>query len=285
MVQGKTTTISYKISKCRNIPQSDWIVVEDTHEAIIDRETFEKAQALFDKYTRSSPQKKEKDLFAGFLRCADCHAAMGKKTNSHSYGTYHYYRCSTARKTKRSACSNHTIRLDKLEAAVLKTIQSMIEVAVMMDRLIKHINNSPVKKQESSHIHSAIETHEKELAKFKQMVLDLYPDLKGGLISREEYLHLKEQLNKKNSGLERSLESLQASQEEFRSGLFEDNEFITHFTKYGTVEKLSRSMLMELVDKIYIHEDNKITIKFKFEDAYEEALEFINLNYEAIMTA
>ena len=42
---------------------------------------------------------------------------------------------------------------------------------------------------------------------------------------------------------------------------------------------------MELVDKIYIHEDNKITIKFKFEDAYEEALEFINLNYEAIMTA
>ena len=285
MVQGKTTTISYKISKCRNIPQSDWIIVENTHEAIIDRETYEKAQALFDKGTRSSPQKQEKDLFAGFLRCADCHAAMSKKTNSHPYGTYHYYRCSTARKMKKSACSNHTIRLDKLETAVLKTIQSMIEVAVMMDRLIKHVNNSPVKKQESNHIKSAIETHEAELAKFKQMVLDLYPDLKSGIISKEEYLQLKEQLHEKISGLERSLESLQASQEEFRSGLFEDNEFITHFTKYGTVEKLSRPMLMELVDKIYIHEDNKITIKFKFEDAYEEALEFINLNYEAIMTA
>ena len=285
MVQGKTTTISYKISKCRNIPQNNWIVVEGTHEAIIDRETFEKAQALFDQYTRASPQRKEKDLFAGFLRCADCHAAMSKKTNSHAYGTYHYYRCSTARKMKKSACSNHTIRLDKLEAAVLKTIQAMIEVAVMMDRLIKHVNNSPVKKQESSHLKSAIDTHEKELAKYKQMVLDLYPDLKSGLISKEEYLHLKDQLNGKVSGLERSLENLQESQEEFRQGLFEDNAFIAHFSKYGTIEKLSRPMLMELVDKIYIHEDNKITIKFKFEDAYEEALEFINLNYEAIMTA
>lgn len=42
---------------------------------------------------------------------------------------------------------------------------------------------------------------------------------------------------------------------------------------------------MELVDKIYIHEGGKITIKFKFEDAYEQVFKFINRNYEAIMTA
>ena len=285
MVQGKTTTISYKISKCRNIPQSDWIIVEGTHEAIIDRETFEKAQALFNQPARTAPQKREKDLFSGFLRCADCHAAMGKKTNSHAYATYHYYRCNTARKMKKSACSNHTIRVDKLETAVLTTVQSMVDVAITMDKLVKHINNSPVKKQESNHMQSAIDTHEAELSKYQQMVLDLYPDLKSGLISKEEYFRLKEQLAEKISGLEHSLASLRKAQEEFSTGRLENNDFLAHFAKHGKIKSLTRPLLMELVEKIYIHEEGKITIKFKFEDAYEQVFDFINLNYEAIMTA
>ena len=285
MVQGKTTTISYKISKCRTLPKSDWIVVEDTHEAIIDRETFEKAQSLFNQFTRTAPQKRDKDLFAGFLRCADCHAAMSKKVNSHPYGTYHYYRCSTARKMKKSACTNHTIRTDKLENAVLTTIQTMVDTAVTMEELVQQINASPAKKRESNHIRSAIATHETELAKYRQMVLELYPDWKNGLISQEEYLQLKGQLNEKVSGLERSLASLQKSQEEFSRGLPEDNAFLTHFTQYGKIESLTRPLLVELVDKIYIHEGGKITIRFKFEDAYAQAAEFIQLNSETILSA
>lgn len=285
MVQGKTTTISYKISKCRNIPPSDWIVVEGTHEAIIDRETFEKAQSLFNQFTRTAPQKRDKDLFAGFLRCADCHAAMSKKVNSHPYGTYHYYRCSTARKMKKSACTNHTIRTDKLETAVLTTVQTMVDTALTMEELVRQINASPAQKRESSHIRSAIATHETELAKYKQMVLELYPDWKNGLISQEEYLQLKEQLNEKVSGLERSLAGLRKSQEEFSRGLPEDNAFLTHFTRYGKIEALTRALLVELVDKIYIHEGGKITIRFKFEDAYAHAAEFVQLNSGTIRSA
>lgn len=285
MVQGKTTTISYKISKCRTLPKSDWIVVEDTHEAIIDRETFEKAQSLFNQFTRTAPQKRDKDLFAGFLRCADCHAAMSKKVNSHPYGTYHYYRCSTARKMKKSACTNHTIRTDKLENAVLTTIQTMVDTAVTMEELVRKINASPAKKRESGHIRSAITTHEAELAKYKQMVLELYPDWKSGLISQEEYLQLKGQLNEKISGLERSLASLRKSQEEFSRGLPEDNAFLAHFTQCGRIEALTRPLLVELVDKIYVHEGGKITIRFKFKDAYEQAAEFIQLNAGAIRSA
>ena len=285
MVQGKTTTISYKISKCRNIPQSDWIVVENTHEPIIDRETFEKAQSLFNQFTRTAPQKRDKDLFSGFLRCADCGAAMCKKVNHHSYGTYQYYRCSTARKMKKSACTNHTIRLDRLENAVLVTIQAMIDSAISMDTLVNQIKASPVKKQESNHIKAAISTHEGELDKYRQMMIDLYPDWKSGLISKDEYLLLKEQMSQKVSELEQNLATLHKAQEQFCSNLPNENDFLTHFTKYGTIEKLTRPILVELVDKIYIHEGERITIKFKFEDAYEQALEFITLNSESLISA
>ena len=98
MVQGKNTTISYKIKKCRAIPKEEWIIVEGTHEPIIEKGTFYQAQALFNKNIRKSPTKSEVDLFSGLVRCADCHRIMNKKTNQHSYGTYHYYRCATARK-------------------------------------------------------------------------------------------------------------------------------------------------------------------------------------------
>ena len=285
MVQGKNTTISYKIKQCRAIPKEDWIIVEGTHEAIVDRETFDKAQSLFNQFIRKAPQKSEVDLFSGFVRCADCLLAMNKKTNSHPYGTYHYYRCGTSRKMKKSSCTNHTIRIDKMELAVLASIQGMIDSAVEMDKLIKRINSSPVKKKESSHICSAIDTHTAELEKLKGMIIDLYPDWKSGIISKEEYFTLKEQLTEKTTSLEKALENLKRTNEEFKNGITEDNDFISHFKKYGKIDTLTRAMVVELIDKIYVHEGGRITISFKFTDAYEKALEYIELNKEAILTA
>ena len=285
MVQGKNTTISYKIKQCRAIPKEDWIIVEGTHEAIVDRETFDKAQSLFNQFIRKAPQKSEVDLFSGFVRCADCLRAMNKKTNSHPYGTYHYYRCGTSRKMKKSSCTNHTIRIDKMELAVLASIQGMIDSAVEMDKLIKRINSSPVKKKESSHICSAIDTHTAELKKLKGMIIDLYPDWKSGIISKEEYFTLKEQLTEKTTSLEKALENLKRTNEEFKNGITEDNDFISHFKKYGKIDTLTRAMVVELIDKIYVHEGGRITISFKFTDAYEKALEYIELNKEAILTA
>ena len=285
MVQGKNTTISYKIKQCRAIPKEDWIIVEGTHEAIVDRETFDKAQSLFNQFIRKAPQKSEVDLFSGFVRCADCLRAMNKKTNAHPYGTYHYYRCGTSRKMKKSSCTNHTIRIDKMELAVLASIQGMIDSAVEMDKLIKRINSSPVKKKESSHICSAIDTHTAELEKLKGMIIDLYPDWKSGIISKEEYFTLKEQLTEKTTSLEKALENLKRTNEEFKNGITEDNDFISHFKKYGKIDTLTRAMVVELIDKIYVHEGGRITISFKFTDAYEKALEYIELNKEAILTA
>ena len=285
MVQGKNTTISYKIKQCRAIPKEDWIIVEGTHEAIVDRETFDKAQSLFNQFIRKAPQKSEVDLFSGFVRCADCLRAMNKKTNSHPYGTYHYYRCGTSRKMKKSSCTNHTIRIDKMELAVLASIQGMIDSAIEMDKLIKQINSSPVKKKESSHICSAIDTHTAELEKLKGMIIDLYPDWKSGIISKEEYFTLKEQLTEKTTSLEKALENLKRTNEEFKNGITEDNDFISHFKKFGKIDTLTRAMVVELIDKIYVHEGGRITISFKFTDAYEKALEYIELNKEAILTA
>lgn len=285
MVQGKNTTISYKIKQCRPIPKEDWIIVENTHEAIVSKDIFDKAQSLFNKNIRTAPQKKEVDLFSGFVRCADCHRAMNKKTNVHSYATYHYYRCSTARKMKKSACGNHTIRIDKLEDVVLTVIQNMVDVAIEMDDILKRINSNSERKKESTHLKKVIETQNQEREKCKRMLVDLYPDWKNGIITQEEYLMLKQSISEKIETLDKMIENLTETTKNYEKGISDENEFISHFKSYGKIKHLTRGLLIELLDEILVHEGGNITVKFKFDDAYKEAMEYIEMNKEIVKTA
>lgn len=285
MVQGKNTTMSYKIRQCRAIPKENWIIVEGTHKPIIDKETFDKAQSLFNRNIRKSPKKNEVDLFSGLVRCADCRRAMSKKTNKHSYGTYNYYRCSTARKMQNGACTNHTIRIDKMEKAVLTFIQTMITVAIDFEKMLDKINSSNNRKSESSYALKMLKLHQTEREKCMKMMLDLYPDWKNGLINQEEYLTLKANFSEKIETADKQIAHLEKSVKEYENGIDADNEFISHFKKFGNIDRLTRGIVVELIDEILVHEGERITVRVKFKDAYEQVSEYIEMNKEIVEEA
>ena len=282
MVQGKNTTISYKIKKCRAIPKEEWIIVEGTHEPIIEKDTFYQAQALFNKNIRKSPTKSEVDLFSGLVRCADCHRIMNKKTNQHSYGTYHYYRCATARKMKKSACGNHTIRIDKMQHTVMVTIQKMVELAVQMSEALSKINRDPQRVKESDHLRQSLETLTSQREKEYRMQLDLYPDWKSGVITQQEYLALKAKIAEKIAVLDTKIENAKKTLDAYAHGIDDENAFITAFKKYENFTELTRGMLVELVDEILVHDNASIDVNFKFADAYQQVVEYIELNKESV---
>lgn len=274
MVQGKNTTISYKIKQCRGIPKSDWIIVENTHEPIIDRETFDKAQSLFNRNTRTAPTKTEVELFSGFVKCADCHRAMSKKMNKHPYGTYKYYRCVTSRKMDSSACSHHSIRIDLLEKAVLGAIQTMVDTAIELDDVLDKISEKTDSRGESLAKRS-MEKLIAEREQIKAMMLDLYPDWKSGAITKEEYLTLKENMSEKVNKLDSKISDFEKMLESDNQNQIAENDFITCLKKYGKIDKLTRPILTELVDSIFVHTGGNITINFKFQDAYEQLVDYI----------
>jgi hypothetical protein len=275
MVQGKNTTVSYKIKQCRAVPKEEWIIVESTHEAIIDKETFGSAQALFKKHTRTSPKKDELDLFAGLVKCANCNRAMSKKTNKFDYGTYSYYRCVTSSKMDSSACSPHSIRIDRLEHTVLTTIQTMISTALEFDKLINEIDLKLMTGREKSVLQSTIDTYISQRERQREMLLSLYPDWKSGMITKEEYLLLKQDINNKISLADKKIDDLQKQIKDSEGDDIKQNEFITNFKKYAKIEKLTRPILTQLVDSILVHDNGNITINFKFKDAYEQLLDYI----------
>lgn len=272
MVQGKNKKVSYKIKQCKPVAEEQWIIVENTHEPIIDKDTFYKAQSLFNRNTRTAPKKSEVDLFSGFVKCADCHRAMSKKTNKHSYGTYEYYRCVTSSKMDKNSCSPHSIRIDKLENTVLATIQMMIDTAVKIDDVLSKMNKSEKNRGEDL-LKKALKSAENNRDKTKKMMLDLYPDWKDGVISKEEYLTLKENMAKEVSSWEEKIEEYENKISQYSNGKTAENEFLASFKKYGKIDKLSRALLTELVDSIYVHTNGKITINFKFQDAYQQIVE------------
>ncbi len=284
MVQGKNTKISYKIKQCVAVPKEEWFVVKGTHEPIIDTETFEKAQSLFNHNIRRSTEKDEVDLFAGFVKCADCGRAMGKKSNDNKNREYHYYRCETAKKTRRKACTNHTIRIDKMEKAVLVFLQKMVEVATEYDEMIKAINSGAKRKTKTDFLAKALENQLKNREFLNGMILELYPDFKKGIISAEEYMSLKNDCNNKLAKVDEDIKLTKEKIEEQENGM-ENNSFVESFKKLGNIEKLTRALVVDLIEEILVHEDSRITVRLKCKDAFEQATEYIKINKDTVKTA
>ena len=267
MVQGKHRKISYKDKAIRACDEIDWIRVEGTHEAIIDRDDFERVQRMLKKGAKTSPVSGKIDLFSGLLKCADCGHALIKKTNRNPDKTYIYYRCSSHCKCK-TACKAHTIRYEKLYHTVLAAIQKMVAVAVNADEVLKETRRNQ-SAAESVDIEKQITAQTQELEKVRNILADLYPDYKNGLLNKDQYLMNKQKHEEEQKRLTQSIRRLKSSlaapdSEEHT------NAFIEHFKKHGNIDRLTRPLLTELVDRIVVHENGELDITFNFRDAFTE---------------
>ena len=268
MVQGKNRKVSYKDKAVIPLPQEEWIRVRKTHEAIIGKEDFERVQRMLQSGAKSSPISGEIGLFSGLLRCADCGHALIKKVNHNPDKTYVYYRCSTYCKCK-SACSAHSIRYEKLYDTVLAAIQKMINIAVDADEVLRELRNKH-KTDIRADLQTQIESQERELQQVKQLLADIYPDYKCGILNADQYLMNKEKYERQQQLLQERIDNLKASAGEHDAPP-QTNAFVEHFRQYGNIDNLTRPLLTELIDHINVKEKNDIEIVFRFHDAFKES--------------
>lgn len=275
MAQGRNRVKSYKIHKIEAVPEEDWIVVQNTHEAIIDRETFEKVKGLLKRDTRTAPKQKQLYLFSGFLRCADCGRAMSRIATK---GLYVYYQCGTYKSLSKKACTMHSIKSTRLEAATLYAIQQQVHLAVSYSAIVSQINVAPLKKSQSIRLNELIAAKEKEQAKIMRYKQSLYQDWKDGHITHNDYRHMSEDYERQNGAISEVIASLKKERDELENGIDTENPFLATFRKYENIDKLTREILIELVDVIKVYEGGDISIKFKFADELRRITEYIQVN-------
>lgn len=274
MVQGKQKVKSYKVHERVAIPQEQWYIVPNTHDPIVEEATFNLAQELMQRDTRTAPQKRELHLFAGFIRCADCHKAMHRKVSK----SIAYYFCRTYSQQSKSSCTKHTIREDTLYTAVYQAVQVQVKLADDLAALIDKINEAPRVQTQSNRLNALLRQHKKQLEKKRNYTKTLYTDMRDGLISQSEYLEYKQEWNLAIEILERQMEQLEAECAVVKDRVKSDHPYISHFLKFREIQALDRKMLVELVDVILIHDSGQVEIRFKLDDQFQRIMNFIENN-------
>lgn len=273
MVQGKQKVISYKVHDRINLKEKDWYIVQNTHEAIIDKETFEKAQKLHQRDTRVCPNKRKVYTFSGLLRCADCKKAMTRKSAKNIV----YYSCSTYSRKLKTACTKHTIREDVLEKAVLTAIQKQIALVDNLTQIIDEINNAPVIYRESKRINKLLDIKQKELDKLNSLIDNLYMDWRTNEITKTEYKRIKSKFEVQIEQIKEIIANLEKEKAELSTGISVNEPYLQTFLKHKNIDHLERGILVELIDNIYVHEGGGLTIEFNFEDQHKRMLEYIQM--------
>lgn len=277
MVQGRQRVKSYKIHTQEQVPENEWYIVENTHEPIIERPIFEKVQELLKRDTRTAPQKKKLYLFSGFLRCADCGKAMSR---SQVKGTVYYF-CRTYKDQSKTACTKHSVKHNRLEAAVLYAIQQQVYLAVHYANTLEYISTAPLQKSQSIRIEALIDAKEKERSKIMRYKQSIYQDWKDGEITHSDYRHMSEDYERQIAALGEVLKNLHAEREELQNGITAESPCLVVFKKFENIDKLTREVLVELVDHIKVHENGNISVKFKFSDELRRIMEYIEINTQS----
>ena len=198
MAQGRSARVSYKSKKLKRKPKDKWTIVEGTHEPIIDKDIFETAQVLLSKnQAKDISSNGTEHLLNGLMYCGEC----GEKIYLTSARKNHWHTiCSKYRRFGKSHCSSHRIPEEELNEYVLRELRSisqrLIDSKALASKLNDGISNREYKK------------HEKELARIdrrieemKKQLVTSYQDKLRGILSEDEFMIIKETINKQREEL------------------------------------------------------------------------------------
>ncbi len=281
ITQGKRKVKSYKVHKVEQVPEDEWITVENMHEPIIEKELFEKAQNMQKVDTRVQDNG-ILSMWAGILRCRDCGRAMHKKYCKNKSGkVYEYYICGTYRKKSNKLCTKHTLKVEELEKAVLEVIKLHIN-CIDITRLLDEKNKLNSKKSVSEKMENMRQARKKDIEKLKNLKRGLYEDWKNKDITKEEYVEYKQKYERDIEKIKEIIENLdkqKGKQEKIING---NSLWIENFKVYKNITELDRDIITELIDYIEVHENKKITIHFKFMAELDKILDYIDNKKVAI---
>ncbi len=264
ITQGKRRVKSYKIHKVEQVPENEWITVENMHEPIIDKELFERVQHMKRNDTRVQ-KNGTLSMWAGILKCADCGRAMHKKYCKNKSGKiYEYYICGTYRKKSNKLCTKHTLKVEELEKVVLQTIQLQIEEFVNIEKLLEQVNPSSAKKLKNENRENIKKDKSKEIEKLNNLKKGLYEDWKNKYITKDEYLEYKQKYQQDIEKIKEIITNLDTQKESEKEVINQNNLWIENFKLNKNIDKLDRDIVTELIDYIEIHENKRVSIHFKF---------------------
>lgn len=268
LVQGKQEKINYKVKKKVDKPETEWICVENTHEAIINKQDYYMVQKLLKFDGRASVETGAANLFTGILFCGDCKAPMIRRTNTYKGVSNVYYICQT--KNKSLGCSRHSLKEDILKDVLLEEIKKYFAVMNRYNEVLEHLRCLEVRYEQVIEYDTQISKLQEEYNKFYALKSSLYADLKEGIINKEEFEEFHTMYGMKCDNLLKSIEcQKKLIKDMFKNGIT-SSVLLKSMETELVIEKLTRMVLLSTVTSVHVFEDKRLCIEFRYQDVFKK---------------
>lgn len=268
LIQGKESTPNYKVKVREKKPREEWIRIENAHEAIISRADFEIISDIIQKDTRVTAGKRAVSIYSGYLVCADCGCSMVRKKAYSGSFEYVYYVCSGNKKNK-DTCSSHRISENALNLAVTKTLQLHLKHLADLQESILYIRKTSCNSDKIKMMVLQSEKIKGDIEKYNRLKLECYEDYKNELITQGEYLLFKKELDNRIEDTKKAATELSKKKRMLLDGRYEKESFMEKFLTSKDIE-LKRSLFVRFISQIYVYEDRRIEIIFRYQDEIEQ---------------
>lgn len=281
MVQNKQTKMSYKSQKKITLDESLWIIVENTHEALVSKAMFDSIQNAPAR-TRVTHCNREKRLLENLLTCKECGntlTVLHRKNKNYKDNTYWSVNCNKyARDPRRKLCYPHFFPYDKLEEKIMSAIKNTCqryldslnvkELSEKIKRERKKVKNEHQKERESLVL---------DIEELKRKMDALYDDKFNGIISADNYVRLSSQTEKQIASLNSRIYEIDNEENQIKEDTKEIIKYEEQIKALLNLDEPNRELIKTLVKIIYIDKDKNIEIQYRF-----KVLDDIKINYEEI---
>lgn len=262
MVQGRSVKVSYKSKKCLRQDPANWVVVEGTHEPLVDGETFRKVRMLVNsrKHTRSRTYD---FLLKGLIFCHECGYPLAVLNRKNAKGEdVLYFVCRTYQRfTKAGVCTCHSIKEKTVTDAVIAKVREVCQSYLNPDELFPVAREAVENARKQSGLEMELQTLQAKIDGLTANLDRMYTDRLSGLLPEADFQRIfgrikleREQLEEKRQALEFQKKSPVRSEDRAR-------ELVHRFIETAGE---SRELLVSLIERVELTEDKKVIIKFRF---------------------
>ena len=270
MVQNTFNKIRYNSKKKRAVKKEDYIIVENTHEPIIDRETFDKVNKMLCANSRTVEKNKERYLFSGLLKCKECGHTISILEKQNKGNKSHYTQCSQySKKGKFGICNIHRINYNLLEEDLISVVTDICKSFLQEydNKSLTHEAND-ILEEEINGLQKQIDVFTKEIAKYNNAIEELYMDKVQGKIPENIFANLLEKYNKDLNNAITQKNELEKNKIKMLSKIesLDYDACAEIIKKFLSSKHPTRAMIVELIDRIEIDNDKNINVFFRFQE-------------------
>lgn len=262
MVQGRSVKISYKSKKCLKQERENWVVVEGTHEPLIDEESFRKVRALVEsrKHTRSRTYD---FLLKGLIFCHECGYPLAALNRKNAAGEERlFFVCRTYQRfTRAGVCTCHSIKEQTVTEAVIAKVREACQDYLNPGKLLPTAQKWVEAARAADSVEAEIQSLKRKLESMTAQLDSMYMDKLSGLLNEEDFqrIYLREKADR--SKLEFQLRELERRRESPVSAEEEARALVQRFIEGACA---SRELLVSLMERVELTEDKQVIIRFRF---------------------